>query len=199
MLLTAASNHHELDRQVQALAHDQIGWAKRHGAIFDTKKSKWMIFTPKISTQETTINFGDRLGLKPVQETKWLGVMLDSQLTFKRHRDNVVAKGKTRATFLSSLSNTRWGVTPRLFKILLSSTVHAATDYAAAAWMNLPVPKFFSEQLTRVDTICATRALGALRNSPELFLRHDLDLKPPGVRLTAKILSTIAIIAANTT
>lgn len=161
------------------------------------KKSKWLIFTPKSHSTEAVIDFGDRLGLKPVHGTKWLGVMFDSQLSFKRHRDDVVAKGKTRATFLSSLSNTRWGVTPRLFKILLSSTVHAATDYAVAAWMNLPVPKFFSEKLTKVDAICATRALGALCNSPNIFLQHDLGLQPPDVRLTAKIISAVAIVAAK--
>lgn len=122
---------------------------------------------------------------------------MDSNLSFKHHRDKVVAKGKTRAKFLTSLSNTRWGVTPRLLKILLTSTVHAATDYAAAAWMNLPVLKFFSEQLMKIDAICATQALGALKNSPHLFLRHDFDLKPPDIRLTSKILNTVAIIAAK--
>lgn len=197
VLLTAAPNQHELSQKVQALADDQIDWARRHGAIFDTKKSKWVMFTPKPSTSEVTIDFGNHLALTPVREMKWLGVMLDSNLSFKRHREDVVAKGKVRANFLSSLSNTRWGVTPRLLKILLTSTVHAATDYAVAAWMNLLVPKFFSEHLMKIDAICATRALGALKNSPHLFLRHEFDLIPPDIRLTAKILSTIAIIAAK--
>lgn len=116
-----------------------------------------------------TIDFGDRKSLHPEQDTKCLGVMLDSQITFRRHHNNVIAKQRKRASCLSSLSNTKWGVTPRLFKILLTSTVHTATDYAVAAWMNLPVPKFFAEKLLTVDAICSTRALGALRNSPHNF------------------------------
>lgn len=79
----------------------------------------------------------------------------------------------------------------------MTATVHTATDYAAAAWLNLPIPKFFSEKMTAIDTICATKALGALKNSPSLFLRHDLDLKNPEVQLTSKILNTVAIIAAK--
>lgn len=197
VLLTAGANHHELRQRVQTLADLQIAWAARHGAIFDTKKSKWLVFEPKPSGALPTINFGDWLDLLPVHNTKWLGITFDSQLTFKRHCDNVIAKGKKRASYLSSLSNTRWGVTPKLFKILLSSTVHAATDYAVAAWMNLPVPKFFAEKLMTVDAICATRALGALRNSPMLFLRHHFDLQPPEIRLTSKILNAVAIIAAK--
>lgn len=63
--------------------------------------------------------------------------------------------------------------------------------------MNLPIPKYFSEKLTSIDNICATKALGALRNSPVIFLRHDLDLKPPEVRLLEKIANAIAMIASK--
>lgn len=48
-----------------------------------------------------------------------------------------------------------------------------------------------------INAICATTALGALRSSPHIFLRHDLDLQPPDVRLKSKILKTISIIAAK--
>lgn len=197
VLLTAAINQHELCTRMQSLADAQIDWAAHQGAIFDVQKTKWVMFSPSAPRKGGTVNFGDRRDLEPVQETKWLGVTLDATLTFKRHKDEVITTGKKRANFLSSLSNTRWGIPPKLFKILISSTVHAATDYAVAAWINLPIPKFFTEKLTSIDAICATRALGALKNSPHLFLRHDLDLKLPNIRLTAKIISTIAIIAAK--
>lgn len=123
--------------------------------------------------------------------------MLDGQLSLKRHRDDFFAKGGKRANYLTSLSNTKWGIPPRLFKILMTSTVHAVTDYPAEAWLYLPIPKFFLEAMASIDAICATRALGVLRNSPRLFLRQDLDLQPPDVQLTFKILGTRAILAAK--
>lgn len=137
------------------------------------------------------------MALQSTQATKWLGVMLDGQLSLKRHRDDFVAKGGKRANYLTSLSNTKWGIPPRLFKILMTSTVHAVTDYPAEAWLYLPIPKFFLEAMASIDAICATRALGVLRNSPRLFLRQDLDLQPPDVQLTFKILGTRAILAAK--
>lgn len=158
ILMTAALNTHELQPKVQKLANEQIHWAEKHGAIFDASKSKWMIFAPShIEDTNQAIDFGSRKGLQPVQETKWLGVTLDCQLKFKKHRDDVIAKGKKRANYLSSLSNTRWGIPTKLFKILIMSTVHAATDYAAAAWMSLPIPKFYVEKLATIDAICATK------------------------------------------
>lgn len=202
VLITAAMNQHELCMKMQSLADSQIDWAVRQGAIFDTQKTKWMVFSPSGNQKNGTIDFGDRKGLEIVQETKCLGVTLDSALKFKRHKDDVIAKGKKRANFLNGLSTTRWGIPrwgipPKLFKILISSTVHAATDYAAAAWLNLPIPKYFAEKLSSIDAICATRALGALRNSPQLFLRHDLAMTSPTIRLTSKIINTVALIASK--
>lgn len=146
-----------------------------------------MIFLPSSLQPENTIDFGDCKALVPVTETKWLGVTLDSRLTFNSHRDDVIAKGRRRAHFLANLSNTKWVIPPRLFKILITATVHAATDYAAAAWLNLPIPKFYAEKLSTINMICATKALGALKNSPGVYLRHELDLKPPEIILTAKV------------
>lgn len=198
ILMTAALNIRELQPKVQRLADDQIRWAERHGAIFDADKSKWMIFTPStIDDTSQSIDFGSRKNLRPAQDTKWLGVTLDKHLKFKKHRDDVIAKGKKRANFLSSLSNTKWGIPPNLFRILITSTVHAATDYAAAAWMSLPIPRFYVDKLSTIDAICATKALGALKNSPHIFLQHDLNLIPPDVRLTAKIANTVALIASR--
>lgn len=195
--MTAALKAYELQSKVQLLASDQIEWAEKHAAIFDANKSKLTSFSPSGKDTSHTIDFGLQKGLKPVTETKWLGVTLDCQLKFKTHRDDVIAKGKKRAAFLSSLSNTRWGIPPLLFKILITSTVHAATDYAAAAWLQLTIPKFFIEKLSSIDGICATRALGALRNSSHIFLCHDLHLVPPESRLTAKIVNTVALTASQ--
>lgn len=134
-----------------------------------------------------TLDFGDRDYLRPVEETKWLGVTMDNHLSFKKTRQEVIAKGKKQANFLSNLSSTKWGIPPKLFKILITLMVHVATEYAAAAWIKLPIPKCFTEELTTIDAICAKMALGALQNLPHIFLRHDLNLKPPEVQLTAKI------------
>lgn len=130
-------------------------------------------------TRRTTASSTLESGRTYHQYPRLLGVILDRQLNFKGHQDKVIARGTKSANFLSSLSNTKWGIPPHLFKTLITATVHAATDYAVAAWMNLSVPQYFSEKLTTIDNICSTRALGALRNSPDVFLRHDLDMQTP--------------------
>lgn len=75
---------------------------------------------------------------------------------------------------------------------LLTTTVHTATDYGAAAWMGLDVPDYFANQQSIIDNSCARSALGALKSTPTVFLEHDLNLTKPTIRLQMKILSFIA-------
>ena len=109
-LMTAAVNQRELTAKVQHLANEQIAWARQHGAIFDVKKSKWLVLTQSEVEPDLTIAFGDRTLLKPENETRWLRVVLDSALSLKQHRNEVISKGTKRAHFLSSLSNAKWGI-----------------------------------------------------------------------------------------
>lgn len=190
--MTSAPDYHQLNLEMQKIAHGQIYWAKNHGAIFDVHKSKWMIFSPREEEINITIDFGERRALKPVKETKWLGVTIDNNIKFKKHRSYTIAKGLKRANFLSSLSNTRWGIPPNLFRILLMATVHAATDYGAAAWLTLPISIDFGAKLKQIDHIVARKALGALKSTPSDFLYHDLNLIDPITRLTGKIAAYMA-------
>lgn len=132
-------------------------------------------------------------------ETKWLGVILDENLNFKKQKLNTISKGTKRINFLTSLSNTIWGIPPKLFRNLITATVHAATDYASPAWIQLPINKDFASQLTKIDQIGARKALGALRSTPGIFLYHDLNLLQPETRLTNNTLKFIARISAKPT
>lgn len=147
VLLTSAPNYHQLHVNMQKISHGQIHWARKHGAIFDVQKSKWMIFTPRDEVTKINIDFGERKALQPVKETKWLGVTIDHNLKFKKHKAKTIAKGLKRADFLSSLSNTRWGISPNLFRILIMATVHGPTNYGAVAWLQLPISIDFGLKL----------------------------------------------------
>lgn len=192
MLLSTANDIHQLSSQIQTLSYWQMQWAKNHGAIFDTKKSYWVVYSPKEIPTPRTINFGDRKNLKPESSSKWLGVTFDKRLTFRKHCQDVLAKGQQRAGFLASLSHSQWGIQPRLMRTLLTTTVRTATDYGAAAWMGLEIPDYFAKQLSTIDYSCAQAALGALKSTPTIFLEHDIHLTKPKIRLQMKILNFIA-------
>lgn len=118
--------------------------------------------------------------------------MIDRHLNFRKQCDEVIAKGLKRAYFLSSLSNTQWGIPPNRFKTLITTIVHAATDYAVPAWLQLPIPIFYAEKLRTVNNIMARKALGTFKSTPLVFLRHGLNLPTPDIHLSGKILNFLA-------
>lgn len=85
VLLSTANDIHQLSSQMQTLLYRQMQWAKRHGAIIDTTKPYWVVYSPKNIPTPRTINFGDRLNLKPETSSKWLGVTFDNRLSFKKN------------------------------------------------------------------------------------------------------------------
>lgn len=113
VLLTTAFDEHRLRSQMQTLAYRQNKWATNHGAIFDAKKTFWVIFSTQDLKNPPTISFADRKNIKPEKKAKWLGITIDSKLTFAQQRAKVIAKGKQRARFLATLSKVEWGISPK--------------------------------------------------------------------------------------
>lgn len=196
VLLTAGSDTHRLRSQMQTLAYRQNIWAKDHGAIFDTKKTFWVIFDPRdrLGGREDlpTINFVDRKNILPEEKARWLGITIDDKLTFAQHRTETIAKGTQRAGFLASLAKTAWGIPPKLMSTLMTTTVHTALDYGVAAWLPFEPPQYFLDKLSIIDHTCARAALGALPSTPAVFLRHDANLIPPKIWIQAKIMNFMA-------
>lgn len=81
---------------------------------------------------------------------------------------------------------------PKLLKTLMTTTIHAAVDYSAVAWLPTEPPRFFVDQLAAIDNTCARSALGALKTTPTVFLRHNLYMTPPATRLQGKVLGFMA-------
>lgn len=52
----------------------------------------------------------------------------------------------------------------------MTTTIHAAIDYGAMAWLPTEPPWFFVDQLTAIDNTCARAALGTLKTTPAVFL-----------------------------
>ena len=63
-------------------------WAKEHNLSFSPEKTKVMIFTNKRKFKKLKLYCGGR-EIEYVQNFKYLGITLDTKLTFKTHIDNI--------------------------------------------------------------------------------------------------------------
>ena len=77
------------------------------------KKTKVIIFSRSILTRKTEPNlklYGNSLKVYP--QGKFLGITFDSQLTFKKHFEDILDRCNTKSHRLRLLANKKWGSSP---------------------------------------------------------------------------------------
>ncbi|KAG0140764.1 hypothetical protein CROQUDRAFT_99667 [Cronartium quercuum f. sp. fusiforme G11] len=152
---------------------DELRWGAKHGAAFDRKKSQWLLLTNrKLPAQLPTLSLGEtQLPLLP--QVKWLGVTIDTKLTFHSNGLALAKKGSKVALHLAQIACTGWGVPLTLFTQLISSLVHSRTNYAAVVWHKYATNTSTIKALQKVDNLTQCLALGVFKTHPLLFLKHN--------------------------
>jgi hypothetical protein len=89
-----------------------LDWGHKYGAIFDRKKAILMGFSPK--TQEwPTFDF-DGHAHKFQCSARWLGIILDSRLTFTDHIQKVKKTGDLTLLQLGRIIKSNYGLNLQL-------------------------------------------------------------------------------------
>ena len=117
-------------KELQKLLKIAEKYARKWKFSFNTKKCKLVMFNKK--TQEPKIYLdGDQLEV--VDSYKYLGVWFSSDLSWKLHKETVLAKARRRAYLIMGLS------APKLLSVrtcvrLWEVMVRPTLEYAAEIW-----------------------------------------------------------------
>ena len=88
-------------------------WCANWRIKLNPEKTKVIIFFRSILSRKTEPNlkmYGETLEVYP--QVKFLGITFDSQLTFKRHFEDILDRCNTGYHRLSLLANKKWGPSP---------------------------------------------------------------------------------------
>jgi len=118
-------------------------------------------------------------------EVKYLGITLDSKLSFNTHVDNTIDKC-TRALFTCrKIAGKSWGTLPRKIRWMYFMVVRPILTYGAIAWgdrARISTTKVKLHKLQRMACVCMT---GAIRTSPTAaleVLKHIHKFNTPSQR-----------------
>lgn len=190
--LTARDSHQEVKTTLQDLATKELLWGTKHGAAFDRQKSQWMVLSHKKPPEtHLSLRLGDTV-ITPQPQIKWLGVLIDSKLTFSAHIKSQAAKGLKVANKLASLARTGWGIPLPMCKRLISSLIFTRTDYACVVWHKTSASPSASAAIQRVDNTAHRFTLGTFKSQPVDFLLHDTNSLKAKDRLDCKANAAIA-------
>jgi len=97
---SAKSNCKKLER----IARELMSRAKEAAISFDIGKTELIHFYNKRTTIEEGLKLGD-VEISPKPLVRWLGVFLDSKLTFKQHIKIKISKAKAAFYLIRRLGN----------------------------------------------------------------------------------------------
>lgn len=128
-------------------------WSAASGSTFESDKTKLIHFTRMAKWKTETgpdLRFQDQL-IKPVDEVKVLGVVLDRRLSFRAHAARAAKRGERAALALRRLK----GLRPQATRQLFLATVAPVIDYGAPIWWP-------NAQVAVADRLNRTTRLGAI-------------------------------------
>jgi hypothetical protein len=110
------------------------GWCGEHGLLVNPDKTGLIAFTRK---RKLTGFFEPRLFGVTLQcscSTKYLGVIVDAQLTWKEHIEAKVRKARNMMWACRRACGMRWGLRPRVVHWFFTSVVRPSITYASLVW-----------------------------------------------------------------
>ena len=107
-------------------------WCAKWRIKLNPDKSKVIIFSRSILARKAELNlnlYGETLKIYP--QGKFLGITFDSQLTFKRHFEDILDRCNNRHHRLRLLANKKWGPSPSTLIQIYKQCVRPIFEYGS--------------------------------------------------------------------
>ena len=180
-------------RDVMQLCLDDLDrWLSEKGLRISPSKSYCMIVNRGRSSCPPNLTLNG-VPVPYVEDFKYLGVTLDSKLSWRPHISERIAKAKKDLMTARKLVNINWGLTPERFIWLYKSIVRPCLDYSCHVWITPKgIPKWVSTELDKVQRLAMVIATTCVHTTPTRALERLLNLQPLDLHLKQKSATTIA-------
>ena len=135
--------------------------------------------------------------IDPAKEAKYLGVIFDQKLQFKKHLQYIIRKGTSAALALSDIAKNNWGAKYKYVRQLFKSVIAARTDYAAIIWHQpKDNDKIATEsqvsKLSAIQRLAMKAITGCYKTTPTAAMEIEAGLQPTWPHLQTKVLQAVA-------
>lgn len=137
---------------------------QNYGLQLSAEKSKGVVFSRKYiqpNSQYIRTDFGS---IDFVKEFKFLGLVLDSRLTWESHVNTIIKKCESGINILRMIMGSWWGANPSIGLNIYRALIRSVIDYGSLIYGN--ASKAHLDKLDRLQFKAIRQVLGALRTSP---------------------------------
>ena len=178
---------------------EMMRWGATNGVSFDSKKTEVMHFSRNKLRTALAVRHGD-IEKHPEPALRWLGIWLDSRLSFRIHVEKWAAKAQAVAYHLRGLTNTKHGPLPAAVRSAVRACVEPVLLYGTEAWYpgttrprwNQPTKDLSSsnqhliQRMTRAMNQSMRAILPVWKTTPIAALHRESGIPPVAQLLEAR-------------
>ena len=116
----------------------------------------------------------------------FLGVNLDTRLTWKPQIEKMERSGLQKLTLMRKLAGTTWRADSSILTKVYTATVRPAMEYASTAWGT--AAKTYKSRLDKVQNMALRVILGAMKTTLVHYMEKTANVEPLERRRSLKIL-----------
>ena len=165
-------------------------WCCSNKLTVNPRKSHLIIFTKKrkINLKLLPTLFGEFL--LPVNDVKYLGVVLDTKLKWNKHVDSKIKKAKTILWQCRRVVTAKWGLEPKQMLWIYTAIVRPLMTYACTVWHSYINNSSNVQILNRMNRSVCLLVTGSIKSTPGVALEILLGLEPLPLFIESTVLKT---------
>ncbi|KAI5756118.1 hypothetical protein M8J77_022246 [Diaphorina citri] len=184
-----------IQETLQITLNKLMSWSKTNGLNFSPEKTFAINFSKKRNQINPRLHFQNHI-IQFKDTTKYLGLNLDSRLTWKFHIEQTKSKSLKALNVMKILSNRNWGLRRETLRRLYYSFVLPILDYGSILYSSASEPTL--KKLNVVHHTGVRLISGAFRTSPIVSILAESGTPPLPVRRNILALNYICNVSRNT-
>ncbi|BDD59021.1 hypothetical protein MAP00_009279 [Monascus purpureus] len=186
-LLFIGNNLEETSRQLLEAYKSITALGAASGLPFSFEKTEIQHFSRQRKQSIPTVFLLGVGKIKPSPYTRWLGVLLDTKLTFRSHINWTFSRGKQLAQHLRRLSNTQRGCPVASMRAVVMQCVLPTALYGAEVFYTGYRQQGVISSLQSLLRLAALAILPAYKTTPTTVLLREADLPDPEALLNGTL------------
>ena len=174
---TSGNNIAKMFKSMQTTLNKISSWCEEWGFKLSPSKSKLIIFSriKKFKQTKLTLNINNQI-IKKEESIKFLGMILDSNLTFNEHINYIIDRCTKRLNLMRNLCGTRWGATLDTLLVIYKTLVRSVIEYGDIVYYN--ISKTNSNKLNSLQYKALKIVCGSMTGAPLEALQNETGELP---------------------
>src|SRR5436189_5372176 len=182
-LVMSSKSIEENCQLLQKLTQDLLVKQQNNCMQFDMEKIELIHFHSKrsfdLKNETYSVKIRDLI-IQLKDLVKWLGIWLDSKLTFKQHVEKKTTQALKILNQIERLLNTERGLSFQAMRQLYITCISSVADYDVPVWWNNQKNMF--EKFQKLQNIALRKMLGAFKTSLINAMELEASIPPSKVR-----------------